>query len=215
MIDRINLILKAKNITARQFAEEIGIQPSGMSHILGGRNNPSLDFVTKVIRRYPEIDANWLLMGRGSMIGGGGVQHDEGGVNDTESNRKAVGSPAPPVVVSSSLFPEYDDSPASAQPVEPVVVGPMAQVQSNSSIESPAPTLGVAEASACSQTNNAVPHEELLRSDVQYLEEQERSVNRGSQYSTKIDVSDCRRIVRLLFIYNDGTFEECLPANKS
>ena len=67
MINRINLILRAKNITARQFAEEIGIQPSGMSHILGGRNNPSLDFVTKVIRRYPEIDANWLLLGKGEM----------------------------------------------------------------------------------------------------------------------------------------------------
>ncbi|MBQ9418411.1 MAG: helix-turn-helix transcriptional regulator [Bacteroidales bacterium] len=67
MINRINLILRAKNITARQFAEEIGVQPSGMSHILGGRNNPSLDFVQKVIKRYPEIDANWLLMGRGEM----------------------------------------------------------------------------------------------------------------------------------------------------
>lgn len=67
MIDRINLILRAKNITARQFAEEIGIQPSGMSHILGGRNNPSLEFVSKVLRRYPEIDANWLLLGRGGM----------------------------------------------------------------------------------------------------------------------------------------------------
>ena len=67
MIDRINLLLQAKNITAKQFAEEIGIQPSGMSHILGGRNNPSLDFVTKVLRRYPEIDAEWLLFGKGAM----------------------------------------------------------------------------------------------------------------------------------------------------
>ena len=68
MINRINLILQAKNITAKQFAEEIGIQPSGMSHILGGRNNPSLEFVTKVMRRYPEIDINWLLLGRGAML---------------------------------------------------------------------------------------------------------------------------------------------------
>ena len=63
------MILRAKNITARQFAEEIGIQPSGMSHILGGRNNPSLDFAIKVLRRYPEIDANWLLLGKGAMYG--------------------------------------------------------------------------------------------------------------------------------------------------
>lgn len=69
MINRINLIMRAKNITAKQFAEEIGIQPSGMSHILGGRNNPSLEFALKVLRRYPEIDANWLLLGRGAMYG--------------------------------------------------------------------------------------------------------------------------------------------------
>jgi transcriptional regulator with XRE-family HTH domain len=62
--------MRAKNITAKQFAEEIGIQPSGMSHILGGRNNPSLEFAMKVLRRYPEIDANWLLLGRGAMYGG-------------------------------------------------------------------------------------------------------------------------------------------------
>ena len=72
MINRINLILRAKNITARQFAEEIGIQPSGMSHILGGRNNPSLDFAVKVLKRYPEIDANWLLLGKGAMYGNSG-----------------------------------------------------------------------------------------------------------------------------------------------
>lgn len=67
MLNRINLILKAKNITSKQFAEEIGVQPSGLSHILSGRNNPSLDFVMKVIRRYPEIDIHWLMFGKGEM----------------------------------------------------------------------------------------------------------------------------------------------------
>lgn len=67
MVDRINLILKAKNLTSRQFAEEIGIQPSGMSHILSGRNRPSLDFVMKVINRFPEIDIKWLTLGEGEM----------------------------------------------------------------------------------------------------------------------------------------------------
>jgi len=67
MVDRINLLLKAKNITARQFAEEIGIQPSGISHILSGRNNPSLDFVLKVMKRWPEINISWLMFGKGEM----------------------------------------------------------------------------------------------------------------------------------------------------
>ena len=67
MVDRINILMKAKNISARQFAEEIGIQPSGMSHILSGRNNPSLDFVMKVMRRWPEVNINWLMFGKGEM----------------------------------------------------------------------------------------------------------------------------------------------------
>ena len=70
MVERINLLLKAKNITARQFAEEIGIQPSGMSHILSGRNNPSLDFVMKVVKRWPEVNINWLMFGKGEMYVG-------------------------------------------------------------------------------------------------------------------------------------------------
>ena len=67
MVDRINLIMRAKNISASQFADEIKIQRSGMSHIMSGRNKPSLDFVMRVLNRYPEIDTNWLLFGKGEM----------------------------------------------------------------------------------------------------------------------------------------------------
>lgn len=67
MIDRINLIMQAKNINASQFADEINIQRSGMSHIMSGRNKPSLDFIMRVLKRYPEIDTNWLLFGKGEM----------------------------------------------------------------------------------------------------------------------------------------------------
>lgn len=67
MIDRINMLLKAKNITVSQFTQAIKIQRSGMSHILSGRNKPSLDFVLRVLKRYPEINPSWLLMGEGEM----------------------------------------------------------------------------------------------------------------------------------------------------
>ncbi len=67
MIERIQLILKTKNLSPSQFADEIKVQRSGVSHILSGRNNPSLDFITKVLKTYPEIDADWLLFGKGQM----------------------------------------------------------------------------------------------------------------------------------------------------
>ena len=67
MISRINLVMQTKNLTASQFADEIGVQRSSMSHILSGRNNPSLDFVMKILNRFPEIRTDWIVFGKGSM----------------------------------------------------------------------------------------------------------------------------------------------------
>ena len=67
MKDRILAFLQNENKSYAQFAEEIGVQPSGISHILSGRNNPSLDFVIKMLQKYPSLSAEWLLFGRGPM----------------------------------------------------------------------------------------------------------------------------------------------------
>jgi len=68
MIDRIQLILKSKNLSSSQFADEIQVQRSSVSHILTGRNKPSLDFVSKILSSYSEINSDWLLFGKGQMI---------------------------------------------------------------------------------------------------------------------------------------------------
>lgn len=67
MTERIHLILKAKNITASKFADEVGVQRSSISHILSGRNNPSLDVVQKILKKFPDISTEWLLSGKGPM----------------------------------------------------------------------------------------------------------------------------------------------------
>ena len=67
MKDRILKFISSENKTSAQFAEEIGVQPSGVSHILSGRNNPSLDFVMKMLHRYPNLSTEWLLFGREPM----------------------------------------------------------------------------------------------------------------------------------------------------
>lgn len=63
MIERIIEIMRRKNISPSQFADEIGIQRSGMSHLISGRNKPSLEFVLKVLKRFPDVDPVWLLLG--------------------------------------------------------------------------------------------------------------------------------------------------------
>lgn len=67
MKERLFKFLKAENKSSAQFAEEIGVQPSGISHILSGRNNPSLDFVLKMLEKYKFLSTEWLLFGKGSM----------------------------------------------------------------------------------------------------------------------------------------------------
>jgi transcriptional regulator with XRE-family HTH domain len=67
MKDRILAFLQNENKSYAQLADEIGVQPSGISHILSGRNNPSLDFVMKMLHRYPSLSAEWLLFGRAPM----------------------------------------------------------------------------------------------------------------------------------------------------
>jgi transcriptional regulator with XRE-family HTH domain len=67
MKERLLEFLRAENKSSAQLAEEIGVQPSGISHILSGRNNPSLDFVLKMLEKYQLISTDWLLFGKGSM----------------------------------------------------------------------------------------------------------------------------------------------------
>lgn len=62
--DRLAHILRAKNITATQFAEIMQIQPSNVSHLLNGRNKPSWDFLIKLKEVFPEYSLDWVIMGK-------------------------------------------------------------------------------------------------------------------------------------------------------
>jgi transcriptional regulator with XRE-family HTH domain len=67
MKERLLKFLEEESLTAAKFADEIGVQRSSISHILSGRNNPGYDFFQKILKRYPQINAEWLLMGSGKM----------------------------------------------------------------------------------------------------------------------------------------------------
>lgn len=66
-IKRLERILQYYGLSASAFADSIGVQRSSISHLLTGRNKPSLEFVLKVIRNYPEVNLYWLLNGKGSF----------------------------------------------------------------------------------------------------------------------------------------------------
>jgi len=61
--DRIRTIIKSGNYSASEFADKIGVKRLNLSHVLSGRNKPSLDFLVKVINTYPNVNASWLITG--------------------------------------------------------------------------------------------------------------------------------------------------------
>ena len=65
--DRIQLLISTKGMTNATFAEKIGVQPSNISHVLSGRNKPSLDLVHKILNSFKEVRTEWLVHGSGSM----------------------------------------------------------------------------------------------------------------------------------------------------
>ncbi len=68
MKERLEMILEKYGISASKLAEILDVQRSGISHILAGRNNPSYDFLVRLLEHFSDIDANWLLSGEGKML---------------------------------------------------------------------------------------------------------------------------------------------------
>ena len=99
--ERLQTLLEYYEMSAAAFAEEIGVQRSSISHLLSGRNKPSLDFVLKVVQRFPQVNLYWLLNGKGSFPA------------------KEQKEPAPPPTLSP---PEQKAPPKTGREVEKIVV---------------------------------------------------------------------------------------------
>jgi len=65
MEQRLQLFLQMEQLTQSQFADKMGIQRSGVTHLLSGRNKPSYEFITRMLQAYPSLNAEWLLLGKG------------------------------------------------------------------------------------------------------------------------------------------------------
>ena len=204
MVERINLLLKAKNITARQFAEEIGIQPSGMSHILSGRNNPSLDFVMKVVKRWPEVNINWLMFGKGEMYAGLPLSASE--------HPKQEGAPVLPTqeVEQYDLFAPQELQSHAAMVEETSKYGYKESV--SQPMQSP-----VRKVESMPYTPLSVPpsaptepaHEDLDASMQQHAENVVETANPSS-----MDVQPTqkkKKVVKMIVVYDDHSFTEYFP----
>lgn len=67
MNNRLKQFLSAENITQAQFADTLNVVRASVSHVLSGRNNPGFDFIKAMMAKYPRLNIEWLIFGKGKM----------------------------------------------------------------------------------------------------------------------------------------------------
>ena len=71
MREKLLDLMKAEGLKPSQLAEMLEINPAGISHILAGRNKPSFELLQKILRRFPRINPDWLLLDSKQMYRNG------------------------------------------------------------------------------------------------------------------------------------------------
>lgn len=195
--------MRMKGITSRQFAEEIGIQPSSLSHIINGRNKPSLDFVMKIMQRWPDIDINWLMFGKGDML-----------VDPSTPS-------APVAAVSQSSEPDLFSLFAPEAPVPPVAAPTPAPEPAPAVKPEPLPEPPVPEPAPLPEPPQPEPQPipEPPQPEPQPLPEPPKSqldenrLYESAPASVPVQpVPDEKRLVKVILLYSDHSCVEFTPA---
>ncbi len=185
MIGRIQKIIQLKKLNSSAFADQVGVPRSTISHILSGRNNPSLEFVQKVLDTFPEIRTSWLVRGEGHML-------------------KAT----------NTLFPdeEYDELTAETMLPE-TKVQDESQVEKDSMKEEDSEESKPLPEKEILRQEALKPEKTETEEDKKVIEKAEIPVERPERAHKdvkKID-SDQIKTVRVLMFYSDGSFSEHFP----
>lgn len=97
--DRIELIMKSYGLTPSQFADRAGVQRASVSHILSGRNKPSLEVMLKIFEAFPGLDMQWLMTGKGVAPTGAPIEEEPAGpVQPSKPVQSELFPPTRPVV---------------------------------------------------------------------------------------------------------------------
>ncbi|WP_209390056.1 helix-turn-helix domain-containing protein [Chryseobacterium sp. RR2-3-20] len=114
--ERISKIIEYSGYTPSEFADEIDVQRSSISHVTSGRNKPSLEFIIKIKSRFPEILWDWLVNGEGEMLKSE-LKEDE--QNDETEKTKPTSLPDLFTLISEDEILENVDLPKTEENVTP------------------------------------------------------------------------------------------------
>lgn len=198
---RFQTILDLENLSPAQLADRLGVQRSGISHILSGRNKPSFELLQRVVQSFPEISAEWLITGNGKPL--------------KEQNQAAT-SGAASSATSSATSSAANSRSSGTTPSTTPSISPSTTSGSNNSSTSGTisgatpPFEGIFNSSEAA-TEPQIPAQ---TSDIEGIEDEISDFQ--PLQSSIFDANPAndrekRALKRVILIYNDNTFEELLP----
>ena len=186
---RFQTILDLENLSPAQLADRLGVQRSGISHILSGRNKPSFELLQRVVQSFPEISAEWLITGNGKPLKEQNQAAASGAASSAANSRSSGTTPS----ISPSTTSGSNNSSTSG-----TISGatPPFEGLFNSSEAATEPQIPA-------QTSDIEGIEDKI-SDFQPLQSSIFDANPAND-------REKRALKRVILIYNDNTFEELLP----
>ena len=198
---RFQTILDLENLSPAQLADRLGVQRSGISHILSGRNRPSFELLQRVVQSFPEISAEWLITGNGKPLKEQNLAAASGAASSAASGATSGTASSAANSRSSGTTPSISPSTTSGSnnsSTSGTISGatPPFEGLFNSSEAATEPQIPA-------QTSDIEGIEDEI-SDFQPLQSSIFDANPAND-------REKRALKRVILIYNDNTFEELLP----
>lgn len=186
---RFQTILDLENLSPAQLADRLGVQRSGISHILSGRNKPSFELLQRVVQSFPEISAEWLITGNGKPLKEQN-QAAASGATSSAANSRSSGT-TPSISLSTTSGSNNSSTSGTISGATPPFEGLFNSSEAATEPQIPA------------QTSDIEGIEDEI-SDFQPLQSSIFDANPAND-------REKRALKRVILIYNDNTFEELLP----
>jgi transcriptional regulator with XRE-family HTH domain len=182
MIERLLELMRIKKISPSQLADAIGVQRSGISHFVSGRNKPSLEFIIKILTFFPDVNPDWLIFGKDPFLR-----------NGQESLKENQGA----------LTPVLSTSSETKDKIPEIKPGP--EMNDLFSIEHGGAEVNFQKGKDEREAGASVPAEKTSWE----TGESKRKKSKVAEYQ---DSDDTRKQVdRIVIFYNDHTFTEYMP----
>ena len=194
---RFQTILDLENLSHAQLADRLGVQRSGISHILSGRNKPSFELLQRVVQSFPEISAEWLITGNGKPL--------------KEQNLAAASDAASRATSGAANSRSSGTTPSTTPSISPSTTSGSNNSSTSGTISGATPPFEGLFNSSEAATEPQIPAQ---TSDIEGIEDEISDFQ--PLQSSIFDANPAndrekRALKRVILIYNDNTFEELLP----